>query len=58
MVDILLKKPSTLKRQEPGEAVTIRFMDNLAISFETYKIECLQEFLDLNLELNLDLIPL
>ena len=58
MVDIQLKKPSTLKRQEPEEAVTIRFMDNLAISFETYKIECLQEFLDLNLELNLDLIPL
>ena len=58
MAGILLKKPSTLKRQEPEEAVTIQFMDNLAISFKTYKIECLQEFLELNLELILDLIPL
>ena len=54
MVDILLKNLSTLKKEVPEEAVTIQFMDNLAISFETYKIECLQEFLDLNL----DLIPL
>ena len=58
MVDILLKNLSTLKKEVPEEAVTIQFMDNLAISFETYKIECLQEFLDLNLELNLDLTPL
>ena len=58
MAGILLKKPSTLKRQQLEEAETIQFMDNLAISFETYQFDFLQEFLDLNLELNLDLIPL